>query len=331
MHSFCTLFDSKYISRGLAMYDSLVANCPNMHLYVFSFDDLCFEILKQLNLPKMTVVSLSEFEDEELLSVKKDRSVAEYCWTCTPSIIKYCIEKYSLECCTYLDADLYFWSNPSVLIDEMGSKSVLITEHRYTKRYDQTKTSGKYCVQFMTFKNTQDGMGVLQWWRNACIDWCYARFEDGKFGDQKYLEDWMQRFDCVHELKHLGGGIAPWNVQQYSFFDEDGALKGLETLTNASFEMVFFHFHYVRFYSNKKVELGQYKLSKNVLNTIYAPYFKALWKAESLIKKAGYNIDPHWNQKYAFTWKTPLRVIKRTFFGNYNIYKISSFEGLRHG
>ena len=47
---------------------------------------------------------------------------------------------------------MFFYSNPRVLYDEMGANSVLITEHRYTKEYDQSATSGKYCVQFVTFK-----------------------------------------------------------------------------------------------------------------------------------------------------------------------------------
>lgn len=232
MHNYCTLFDRNYLTRGIAMYESLKKHSKKFHLYIFAFDDESYEMLKELSLDSITVISLKEFEDEELLSVKSDRTVAEYCWTSTSSIIKYAIEKYQLGSCTYLDADLYFFSDPSVLIEEMGNKSVLITEHRYTKKYDQSAKSGIYCVQFMTFKNDKEGMKVLNWWRNACLDWCYARHEDGKFGDQKYLDDWIERFKgIVHVLKNRGGGVAPWNVQQYD-------------LTDKNCKLVFYHFHY---------------------------------------------------------------------------------------
>jgi hypothetical protein len=138
MYSYCTLFDSNYLTRGLAMYESLKKHSDDFHLYIFAFDDKSYDLLKKLDLNFITIISLKEFEDEELLKVKDERSAGEYCWTCTPSTIKYCIETYSLDSCTYLDADLYFFDNPSVLIEEMGSKSVLITEHRYTPIYDQS-------------------------------------------------------------------------------------------------------------------------------------------------------------------------------------------------
>ena len=306
MYNYCTLFDSNYLTRGLAMYESLKKNSDGFHLYIFAFDDISCDLLKKLNLEFVTIVSLKEFEDENLLKVKNDRSAGEYCWTCTPSTIKFCMESYDLDGCTYLDADLYFFNDPSVLIEEMGDKSVLITEHRYTPEYDQSKTSGIYCVQFMTFKNNENGMKVLNWWRDACNDWCYARFEDGKFGDQKYLDDWTSRFDGVHVLKNLGGGVAPWNVQQYDLDDSE-------------FKLIFYHFHNFKFLANNKVELGSYKLRKIDIEILYKPYTRCLEKITKQIKLIDSVGDYNGALVSIIDWKTPLRVLKRKIKGTYNI------------
>ena len=240
--NFCTLFNSNYLSRGLLMYRSLIQQCSIAHLYVFVFDDECHEFLKKENYPSLTVISLSEFEDAELLRIKPTRSASEYCWTCTPATILYAIDN-----CTYVDADMQFFSDPSILWQEAKDKSVLITSHNYTPAYDQSNESGIYCVQFVGFRNDAHGMKVLQWWRNACIEWCYARSEDGKFGDQKYLDDWTTRFESVHVVKHPGAGIAPWNCQQYSFKKINGTIKAKEFRTKKIVDVVFFHFHGVVF------------------------------------------------------------------------------------
>ena len=293
--NFCTLFNSGYLSRGLAMYQSLTVHCPDFHLYVFAFDDACYEFLKKQNYPNLTPISLKQFEDEELLRIKPTRSVAEYCWTCTPSTILYSIQKYNLTNCTYIDADMLFFSNPAVLVEEMGSKSVLITEHRYTKEYDQADKSGKYCVQFVTIKNDDNGLKVINWWRNACIEWCYARHEDGKFGDQKYLDDWTKRFNGVHELQHLGGGIAPWNVQQYSFTSKNGKIIGKEKSTGKDFEAVFYHYHSLKFFENDMVSLTDegYAISSNVIETFYTPYVRLLNKTKKTISQLDNSINSH--------------------------------------
>jgi hypothetical protein len=289
MLNFCTLFNSGYLSRGLVLYESLIKSCPNSHLYVFAFDDVCYNYLKKKSYTNMTVISLQEFEDEKLLGVKSTRSSAEYCWTCTASIIRYAILTFHLPQCTYLDADMYFYSNPQILIDEMGSNSVLITEHRYTKEYDQSEISGKYCVQFMTFNNDSNGMKVLEWWRDACIDWCFARAEDGKFGDQKYLDTWIKDFKGVHVLNYLGGGVAPWNAQQYVFFDDGKGIKGKELSSGKKFDLVFFHFHGLKLYHNHVASLTSetYEFESDFINLIYKPYLneiknKGIYLAEEL-------------------------------------------------
>ena len=155
------------------MYWSLTRVCPEFNLYVFVFDDVLAATLKKMALPNMTVITLAEFEDEELLHVKPTRTAGEYCWTCSSSTIYYCLTHFNIDHCTYIDADLYFYSNPQALIDEMRNDDVLITSHRYSPQYQSEEKAGKYCVQFMTFKNTPNGMHILEWWRNACLDWCY--------------------------------------------------------------------------------------------------------------------------------------------------------------
>jgi hypothetical protein len=171
----------------------------------------------------------------------------------------------------------------------------MITEHRYNDEATLRlkEGSGKYCVQFVAFRNDSRGMKVLHWWRDACLDWCYARYEDGKFGDQKYLDDWTTRFEGVHELQHLGGGLAPWNIQQYSFTKDSGQITGTEKKTGKKFAAVFFHYHGVRFFENKVVVLtgSNYALDKNVKNFFYKPYIRLLVEKASYLSKIDKSFD----------------------------------------
>jgi hypothetical protein len=314
-----------YFSRGVAMYESLARVCKNFHLYVFAFDNKCLDALRLLNYPYMTVVSLKEFEDKELLRVKSSRSIAEYCWTCTSSTILYVLNKYRVNQCTYLDADLFFFNSPKVLLEEMKDKSILITEHRYTPKYNKAKKSGTYCVQFISFKKDKRGLTALRWWRERCLEWCYARLEDGKFGDQLYLEDWTTRFEGVHVLQHLGGGLAPWNIQQYELMIQNGKLKGREYSTGKEFQAVFYHFHYVRLFKNGLVELGRRELSLEAINFIYRPYLRILKELDERLKSRSISFDLHGMSDYRCNWKTPLLFLYRKLTRGYHIYRLDSF------
>lgn len=297
MQNFCTLFNSFYLSRGLAMYHSLLSQSVDFHLYIFAFDDACYDVLRRLNLSNATIIPLSEFETPELLSVKGDRTGGEYCWTCTSFTIWHCMHTYSLDHCTYVDADLLFFADPVVLTNEIGANAVLITEHRYSPEYDQSELSGVYCVQFITFRNTETGLKVLDWWRKACLEWCFNRFEDGKFGDQKYLDDWTSRFEGIHVLKHAGGGLAPWNSKDYEFSNASGQFF-IKNAQSGKVPLVFYHFHDFRYCVDQSFRLTaeQYKLRKDVIRHVYSAYTKALVAAEVQIqavdKEATYHETP---------------------------------------
>lgn len=330
--NFCTLFNSQYLSRGLALYQSLQRTAKTFHLYIFAFDEDVFQILSAMKLEAATVISLKEFETPELLRVKKERTVTEYCWTCTSSTILHCLEKYQLQDICYLDADLYFWQDPAILLEEAKHHSILITEHRYTKKYDHSAVSGKYCVQFMYFKNDVNGLEALRWWRAACIYWCYNRVEPGRFGDQKYLDDWLDRFRGVKVLSHLGGGVAPWNVQQYDIqpqYKHKIALS--ERVSNNNFALVFYHFHGLKFI-NHKIDFGTYKLSKQVIKNIYYPYAKNLLKIEQELNNHKdvsprlKEINLHCRSSRKFSLIECIRDLKKILTGTYNIFPAMTFR-----
>ncbi|TGL82574.1 hypothetical protein [Leptospira yasudae] len=224
---------------------------------------------------------MSELEDEALIRIKPTRTRQEYCWTCTPSTILYCIERFDLPHCTYLDADTYFFSDPDILINEAGNEyPVIITDHRYAEEYDNSVLSGKYCVQFMYFKNSPAGLEVLKDWRNDCIEWCYARCEDGKFGDQKYLDDWVSRYpETIWELQNIGGGVAPWNVKKYDIYLDDSKLMIRDIRNQETRRLVFYHFHGFRFNDNGEWYFdGDYQISDFVLSHIYKSYLTRLYR-----------------------------------------------------
>jgi hypothetical protein len=322
MRNFCTLFDSNYLSRGFSLYRSLVATGEDFRIYVFCLDDTVYTILRRFALDRLILVSLAEFESPELLRVKPGRTKGEYCWTCTSHAIRYALDAFSLHEVTYLDADLFFYTAPSVLLNEFdrSGASVLITPHRYTWRYDISWRSGIYCVQFITFRADERGLRILDWWRERCLEWCYARVEKGKFGDQRYLDDWPTRFPGIHVLDHLGGGVAPWNVQQYDIVRENGRIAGRERSTGRTFDVVFFHFHNVRLLTNGHIDLGDYHLVSSIKRLLYQPYVASLEQAASDIRSIDATIDPHGTRDPSASFLQSLLRLRRRWMGNYLRY-----------
>jgi len=253
IYHFCTYFDRNYLTRGLALYESLRQHCRKPFvLWVLCFDDETYGMLAGLKLPGVKLITQAEFEtgDVDLVEAKELRTRVEYYWTCTPSLPLYVLAHHpEVEIITYLDADLYFYSDPQPIYDEMGSAAILIAEHRYALEHAHlAKTSGIYNVGWLSFRRDANGLACLQWWRERCLEWCYAYYENGKFGDQLYLDDWPERFAGVAVLQHKGAGLAPWNLAQYR-------LQGRQKqLTVDGQPLIFFHFHGFRCVHARVVE-----------------------------------------------------------------------------
>lgn len=274
------------------MYESLENVCDEFELYVLAMSDKCYEILVDLNYPHIKPIRLVDFEDEELLKVKPTRKVGEYCWTCSSSLIRYVLMTYNPEYCTYIDADLFFYSDPKVVIDEMVEKhaSVQVVGHRFNK-YEKKKREwkvGKYCVEFNTFKNDQNGLKLLELWRNQCLEHCSIDGDGVYWGDQKYLDHWCDDYSFCMETLNLGVGVGPWNIAQYKYV-KGTSDTGLQVKCKKSVcQMCFYHFENIQYLQKKKMCINvfcQWGVDKKLVDELYIPYLGLVDKKKNLLKE----------------------------------------------
>src|ERR1043166_2486086 len=113
---YCTYLDSRYLTRGLALYESLRAHAPDAVLHVLCLDDLAYSHLAASRLPGLRPIELSDVEawDPALAAVKSSRSALEYYFTCAPETPLYVLAHTpDANDVTNLDADLYFFRDPA--------------------------------------------------------------------------------------------------------------------------------------------------------------------------------------------------------------------------
>ena len=263
-YSFVTHFDFRFAPQGLSLYTSLRKHHPESTLIVVCLDEACFQYLSALKLESLRPLNLSDYENKQLLGLKSERTISEYYWTITPWCMIWAFDiAPEIEAVVYVDADLYFIkSTQNILIPFFRSSfSVLLTPHDYSPENDQTLTSGEFCVQYIVAKR-EDGLEVISWWANKCIEWCFDRFENGLFGDQKYLEQFHLVFPGrISNLYKKGYFQGPWNAGFYPYS-----------------RAAVFHFHGLRIQSSTSAYLSGYYTPKPTIDNIYLPYLSLLYE-----------------------------------------------------
>jgi hypothetical protein len=278
MYYFCTYFDRNYLPRGLALYRSLREQCPEFRLWVLCLDEETHAALASLSLPEVEPIQLQAFEsgDEPLAEAKQNRSRVEYCFTCTPSLPLYVLNHWpEVDLITYLDADLFFFASPAPLFEEMGTGSIAIIGHRLAPGLRRREVYGIYNVGWLSFRRDAEALACLSWWRAKCIEWCYARLDDGRYADQKYLNDWPSRFQNVVVLQHKGANVALWNVENYRL-----QCRGADTVMVDEKPLIFFHFSNISRFGPWLYDpgwVGYGMTSSRILRRrIYNPYIRCL-------------------------------------------------------
>jgi hypothetical protein len=237
-----------------------------------------------------------EQEDRGLAAVKGTRRAVEYYWTCGPAFLLYLLGQHlRIDTITYLDADLFFFGDPRPIYAELADGSVGVFEKRRPPVADPRLRAhfasfGSYNVGLVAFRRTADGLACLRWWRERCLEWCFDRIEPGRYGDQKYLDEWPARFGGVRALRHAGGGVAPWNLARHRFRRAGGRVWVDRD------PLIFYHFVHFRTVTAWLYDTGLWRYRRRlpwtVRRHVYVPYARGLRAAGRMIRTAGGRVHP---------------------------------------
>ncbi len=288
-HAYCTYFDSGYLSRGLALIESLRANGDEAEVWIMALDDAVYDYFTQAGLENVTVISVSELEAAEpaLATVKPERSRMEYYFTCTPLLIRFVMNRHETPTSViYLDADMYFFDRPSLVLDAMGDGSVGIIEHRYPPRLEKRLAKyGRFNVGWVGFAADERGRDCLDWWAASTLEWCFDIPLDGKYADQGYLDAFPEKFDGVSILAPLGLDLAPWNSARFTLSLTQGAVHVDDD------PLVFFHFHGLKrlrsWYITSQLVYGAW-MTTILRDEVYVPYARRLEALDRVVAASPY-------------------------------------------
>ncbi|MCT4621489.1 MAG: hypothetical protein N4A62_19140 [Marinisporobacter sp.] len=269
---FCIILSKYRLYQGLALLCSLYQFIDNFNLFTLCMDDDTFEVLQKMNWKNVYIIHVNEIENEELIIIKKQRKLNEYCWTLKPVFLQYVFINYTkINRITYLDADLYFFGDPTLIFENQKYCSILLSRHNLyipnikLECKELERLLGKYNSGFISFKRDNNTYNCLKWWKDRCIEWCYDRVEEGKFGDQVYLDCMPSEFLGICDIETPGVNIGHWNYCKYKFSIQNNKVY------IDDFRLIFYHFSGFRVLKNHQYIL-EHEIDKTQIPMIYEIY-----------------------------------------------------------
>ncbi|MHB1394673.1 MAG: glycosyltransferase [Clostridia bacterium] len=291
-HNYCSIASRDYTYKVLALYRSIQKHDEDFHFFLICLNEGVKELFCGMNLDKASIISIDNIEakDRELFEVKSGRNEKEYAWTVKSSVMLYLLETYpELDHIIWLDGDTAFLSDPQPIYEEWGDYSILLTEEKYSGKYDYMSWYfGVYNTGFLGFKRDDNAIECLNWLRRKVIEWCYDRHEEGLWSDQMHFNNLPGLFSNVGVIKNSGINMTPFILRR--LLDEEGddiTESSGHIFVNAS-EVVLFHYYGFKFYNESEFDLCFYKnwrFPEVVVKTMYVPYIELCSEAIELIEE----------------------------------------------
>jgi len=275
---FVTFFDSRFLIQGTVAVASFLKQNESASGVIYCTNTLTTKILKErFRGLRVKIRNISEIpsieEAREMMSL--DRNPIEVLLALKPILILETLKDLPREePLVYFDADLFFYESLNTMITELGGANLLLTRHLFPSQLSSSVKYGIVNAGFILMRNKSETIAVVTDWAKKCKQWCFLRLEEGKYGDQLYLNDYL-------DLPGVKSISDPGVNNGVYYFQEKRKIK---SISNVVFiedsKLICFHFHGIRITKDLIFSgFNRYKVPKRafrVWTNIYRQYLKEI-------------------------------------------------------
>ncbi len=215
MNCFCTISTKSHLFKSKVLSDSLKKYGYQTINLVVDSDSVDEKTIFESK-SYLTLKDLPQSDTKLILSKYRAHS-DKLRWALKPVLMKYLLET-KFEKVIYVDNDIYFFSKPNLLFDQLDLSNILLTPHFYSfnPKKEQNWFEANYRVGLFNagfVGVNRKAIDMLNWWRECCEFNIKKSFWRGLFDDQKYLDLVPIVFDNVYIIKDTGYNLAGWNYK----------------------------------------------------------------------------------------------------------------------
>lgn len=233
-----TVCNFAYLPKALTLAESIF-NSNNMILNIVIIDGIPNDLIL---VDYANILFIENFLIPNFSQLAFQYDIIELSTAVKPFLATHFLKKSSVV--IFLDPDTYVVGKISIIIEELGKSSILLTPH-YTKPQPRTATEsdlamtrfGSFNLGFFAVRNCPEGFDFLSWWDARCQDFCFMESQFGLSTDQKWVAIAPCFFPNLKVSFHLGLNAAPWNTFERKLSQVNG-----DFLLNNHFPLVFYHF-----------------------------------------------------------------------------------------
>jgi len=243
---FFTIASANYLPRVLVLARSLRAHHAGVRLVVALADRIDGRF-DPAAYPELDVREVERMDIPHLDEMMGRYDLVEFCTAIKPFVFSILLRETTDDCIVYLDPDIKVYAPLSIIAEELGDGTGLLTPHILTPIADDLHPKetmplvfGIHNLGFLALRRCVEADRLLAWWSERLRDRAHCRPAQGMFMDQLWMTLAPTLFEGMGVWKHPGANVSWWNLHERRL-GKDGARR-----TCNGEPLLFYHFSNIR-------------------------------------------------------------------------------------